>query len=116
MNQRLFIKLQLNDKGDLVTEDMTPYEHFGEDIYNHVVIERVLDYTEHVVNSRMNVIVDEDDFKFLRCFEPLDLPSDGLYTYQKLILPLKEHAGNTNCYYDDERLYVDGEVATFEEV
>lgn len=118
MDQRLFIEIGLNNQGNILPVDNTPYERWGEDIHNHAVIERVFDSEENVLETRIKEMDHFRDYEYLRHTEPFEITNDGLYTYQKLIIPLKEHVGNAKFYYYDGSLYdaLTNETLSFEEV
>ena len=45
---------------------------------------------------------------------PFELIEDGMYKYQKLILPTYGHEGNSDCYYKDGKLYLNNEEVSFD--
>lgn len=117
MDQRLFIEIGIDSDGNLAPVDNTPYERLETDIYEHVSIERVLDSDENIIESRTKEMTHNRDYEFLRYTEPYELPSDGLYVYQKLIVPMQSHAGEADYYYNDGDLYnTAGEAVTFDDV
>ena len=117
MDQRLFIEIGIDNNGNLAPVDMTPYERLGQDIYEHVCIERVLDGDENIIATRTKEMTHDRDYEFLRHTEPYELPSDGLYVYQKLIVPMQNHSGESDYYYLNGNLHKsDGTNATFDDV
>lgn len=115
-DSRLFIEIGINHNGQLEAVDMTPYERWSTDIINHVAIERVIDSNSETVDIRFRTMRHERDYEYMRHSKPFDLPGDGMYTYQKLILPLKEHAQEGDCFYEDGKLYIQNRQVDFEEV
>lgn len=102
MDQRLNIELFIDNDGKLVPVDTTPYSELGFDT-NHVSIERVLNSDGEIIITRTTEI--KEDVSELNISEGLELPSDGLFVYQKMIVPTKEHEGNDYYCYDNGELY-----------
>ena len=107
MDSRLYITLSSDENGNLVADDFTNYSEWSEDVSNHTSIERLLDSELKVLETKTGILQTHTVF---------DLFADGMYAYQKLILPTYGHEGNSNCYYKDGEIYLDGEVVSFDEV
>ena len=109
MDSRLNITLSADPNGNLVIKDSTNYSEWETDVSNHTAIERLLDYNSQVIETKISTLPNSIDSAF-------DLVSDGMYIYQKLILPTESHDGEDTCYYEDGKIYWNGEVAAFEDV
>lgn len=107
MDSRLIIILSSDEDGNLIIKDKTDYSEWETDVTNHTVIERLLDYNFNVLSYEVGTLKPNSKF---------DLISDGMYIYQKLILPTYEHEGNDDCYYKDGDIYLNGEIVTFDDV
>lgn len=101
MDSRLRMKLTIDKNGNLLPIDHTVYD---EDIYDHILIDRLLDEHSNLVHMRTTIILNEDDYHLLTDIESFEIPSDGLYTFQRLYVPLKGHAGDS-YYFDDGEFY-----------
>lgn len=122
MDSRLCVELGIDNEGNFFAVDHSPYEMWineGDLDFNHVVYERLLLYDGldvKVIGTYKTIAT--DILCFNRC-RTIDLPGDGLYLYQKLVLPLKGHAGDSICYSDVDHIYVidsEGEhIADFDE-
>lgn len=109
MDSRLEIVLSANEDGNIVLTDRTNYSEWTTDVSNHTVIERLLNYNSKVLETKVSTVSNSTDSYF-------ELISDGMYVYQRLILPTHNHDGNTDCYYEDGKIYLDGNEAQFEDV
>ena len=76
---------------------------------HHVVLERVIRYSEDddkldIIAENINIPTSYMGYKVDKTYE---LPSDGLYHYQKIIVPTQDHIGDSLCYYNtsDENLF-----------
>lgn len=120
MNDRLSIRLIINDEGKLVPIDDTDYSEWGPDIYNHVVIERLLNFDSEVIDTIVTEVTEDCSYQDVKKLSYFELPYDGAFTYQKLILPIGSHAGLESgshaAYYEDGELYIDGQPACFDDV
>lgn len=116
MDSRLFIEIGIDDNGYLAPIDRTPYERWEEDITYHAVIERVLDSNGEVVEARSKIMQHERDYENMRLTDPYKLPSDGLFTYQKILVPTIGHENGSSCYYDDGSFYINGSEVEFDEL
>ena len=114
MDSRLFIEIGIDDDGNLAPIDRTPYERWEEDITYHTAIERVLDSDDNVVQMRVKTMEHERDYEYMRLTEPYKLPSDGLFTYQKILIPTYGHQGLSRCYYKDGAVYLDTASVDFD--
>ena len=110
MDSRLNIKLSTNSEGNLVVIDSTNYSEWSEDVSNHTSIERLLDDKCNVLEVRMKALSDSES----EAAVPFELIEDGMYKYQKLILPTYGHEGNSDCYYKDGKLYLNNEEVSFD--
>lgn len=108
MDSRLEITLTTNADGNLVLIDNTDYSEWATDVSNHTVIERLLNYDSKVLKTKVSTLSNEDSY--------FELIADGMYVYQRLILPTFGHEGNSDCYYDDGKIYLDGNESTFEAI
>lgn len=109
MDSRLEIILSADEDGNLVLTDNTDYSEWETDVSNHTVIERLLDYNSSVLKTKVAPLTETR-------VSTLELISDGMYVYQKLILPTFGHEGNSDCYYKDGKIYLDSEVVEFDDV
>lgn len=109
MDSRLEITLGADENGNLVLIDHTNYSEWDTDVSNHTVIERLLNYNSKVVSTKTSTLQ-------LSLESSFDLTADGMYVYQKLILPTHSHGGNSEYYYEDGQIYLDGNVVTFEDI
>ena len=114
---RLFMEIGIDDSGSLFVQDKTQYEYWIVDQLDihHMVFERVLEFSED--DENLNIIAESvssaDSIAKLRADKIFELPKDGFYHYQKIIVPTEDHAGQADCYADEQgRLYLrdDGEV------
>lgn len=104
MDSRLFMEIGINDNGNLYVVDNSPYERWIEEYeegINHIVFERVVEYD--LDNERELNIIEENSthpssIEELCSNKEFDLPKDGLYLYQKMIIPTEEHRGESTCY------------------
>ena len=112
MDSRLLMEIGIDNDGNLLVIDTSPYERwiedFNEDIH-HVVLERVIRYSEDddkldIIAENINIPTSYMGYKVDKTYE---LPSDGLYHYQKIIVPTQDHIGDSLCYYNtsDENLF-----------
>lgn len=109
MDSRLNIILGADSEGNLTITDTTDYSEWTTDISNHTVIERLLDYNSKMIDTKSSTLQNSSESYF-------ELLADGMYVYQRLILPTHGHEGNSDCYYDDGKIYLNGEVVEFEEI
>lgn len=121
IDSRLQIEIGIDDSGDLFVVDQTPYEQFiydyVEDI-SHVVLERVIEYSED--DDALKVVTEirpEDpvhSVSELQASKTFELPNDGMFQYQKIILPTEDHRSNSNIFYDNGHIYLmeDDETGT----
>ena len=109
MDSRLNITLSADPNGNLIVKDSTNYSEWETDVSNHTVIERLLNYNSQVLETKVSTLSMSLDSAF-------DLISDGMYIYQKLILPTESHDGEDSCYYEDGKIYWNGDVVEFEDV
>ncbi len=109
MDSRLEITLSADENGNLVLTDRTNYSEWEEDVSNHIVIERLLDYKSSIITTKTTLLVENTVSSF-------ELIADGMYVYQKLILPTESHEGDDYCYYEDGKIYLNGEVVDFETI
>lgn len=115
---RLFMEIGINDSGDLYVEDRTQYELWITDSnldVDHYVYERVLEYSEDdekLIIIAQNISKKATSIAELRADKTFTLPKDGLYHYQKLIIPDASHSGNVDCWSDGTDIYLrdNGEV------
>lgn len=115
------MEIGINNSGDLYVVDQSPYERWIEDSQldiSHIVWERVLEYSEDdekliVVDERVSAATTIEQLKGDKLFI---LPKDGLYHYQKIIVPTANHRGNSDCYSDGSELYIidNGEIHTID--
>jgi len=110
MDSRLYIILSTNSDGNLVVTDNTDYSEWSTDVSNHTAVERLLDNKCNVMEVRTSTISNPPENNVW------DLVFDGMYTYQKLILPTYGHEGDSDCYYDDGKFYLNGEEVTFDDI
>lgn len=109
MDSRLHIELGIDNEGNFFAIDHSKYETWIEEDHldlNHVVYERIITYdgiNAQVLASFKTVVTDIEHYN--RC-RMLDLPGDGLYLYQKLVLPVQGHAGDSICYSDVCNIYL----------
>lgn len=121
MDSRLLMEIFIDRNGNLAAVDHSPYKTLGSEIYNHVVIDRVLsldldDSECDILETKTKEILFDKDLIFLKHPDSFELPSDGLYIFQRLIIPLKEHAGKTEYHYDNGLYNKSGEKVDFDEV
>lgn len=109
MDSRLNITLSADPNGNLIVKDSTNYSEWETDVSNHTVIERLLNYNSQVLETKVSTLSMSLDSAF-------DLISDGMYIYQKLIIPTESHDGDDSCYYEDGKIYWNGDVVEFEDV
>lgn len=107
MDSRLDIVLSANEDGNLVLTDNTNYAEWETDVSNHVAIERLLDYNSNILTTKTTPLMEDTTTEF-------ELISDGMYVYQKLILPTEAHEGEDYCYYEDGKIYLNGKVVEFD--
>ena len=122
-NGMLKISAKINQDGDLEVTDITPYDQWQIDFdfdsetsidpehpfykkVDHQVIERVI-LNKDVDNPEVIGWYNElaTSYDALRHSTTYNVPGNGLYYFQKIILPTKEHAlSNSNevLYYDNE--------------
>lgn len=112
MDSRLFIEIGINNDGDLEVIDQTPYERWivdSEFDADHQVLERIIlnngdDDPEIVAFSNIHGETPEE----LRHSTTYDVPGNGLYHYQKLVIPTYAHSethANENLYYRNRSVY-----------
>lgn len=112
MDSRLFMEIGINDNGELEVIDQTPYGRWivaGEFDADHQVLERAVlndgsADPEIVVFSNLYGTTPEE----LRHSTTYDIPGNGLYHYQKLVIPTYEHAqthANEFLYYRNGTVY-----------
>ena len=110
MDSRLFMEIGVNSDGELEVIDQTPYERWINDgdfdsEHNHVVLERIVkaDGDDDPWTYCIQLLSDNLTPEQLRHSATYDLNGDGLYHYQKLIIP-KYYEGieetNNYLYYD----------------
>lgn len=105
MDSRLFMEIGINNDGDLEVIDQTPYErwiHDGEFDVEHQVLERIIlnngdDDPEIIAFSNIHGETPEQ----LRNSTTYDVPGNGLYHYQKLVIPTYNHKQS----HENEKLY-----------
>lgn len=122
MDSRLCVELGINNDGKFYAVDHSHYEEWVEEEgldLNHVVYERLITYDgldAQILTTTKHLMTDVTCLD--RC-TTIEIPGDGLYLYQKLVIPLKGHAGDSICYSDVNHIYlVDSEgerVVCFEE-
>jgi len=107
MDSRLDIVISADENGNLVLTDNTNYSEWETDVTNHVAIERLLDYKSNIITTKTTPLMETTVSNF-------ELVSDGMYVYQKLILPTELHEGEDYCFYQDGKIYLNGEVVEFD--
>lgn len=120
MDSRLFMEIGINNDGELEVIDQTPYERWindGEFDPGHQVLERVIlnngDETPTVIAfSNLTGTTPEE----LRHSTIYDVPGNGLYHYQKLVIPTYTHSQsheNEHLYYRNGIVYyIDEDAGT----
>lgn len=96
MDSRLFMEIGINNNGNLEVVDQTPYErwiHDGDFDPDHEVLERVIlnngdEDPKVVAFSDIHGSTPE----LLRHSTEYDVPGNGLYHYQKLVIPTYTHS------------------------
>ena len=111
------MEIGIDDSGDLFVVDQSPYERWIAEYQmdlGHVVYERVLEYSE---DDDKLIIVGQnissaDSIETLKADKTFTLPSDGLYHYQKIVIPTIDHRGNSDVFSDGKDIYlIDGGAA-----
>lgn len=109
----LNINVCINLNCKLTAEDRTEYNL--EDLKNHVSIEFLTDHNDDVVDDSVLFLSDPySDYLSNNNVSEFDLPSDGTYTYYKILAPKLEHLiKNKDAKYDtiyakDELFYYNG--------
>lgn len=109
----LNIDVCINLNCKLTAEDRTEYNL--EDLKNHVSIEFLTDHNDDVVDDSVLFLSDPySDYLSNNNVSEFDLPSDGTYTYYKILAPKLEHLiKNKEAKYDtiyakDELFYYNG--------
>lgn len=118
MDNRLFMEIGfVNDKFQAV--DRTPYERWINDGVldsSHVILQRLVSVKDresnYTIENNLKIENTIDDLR--NPFEVSDV-QNGLYYYQKLIIPTQEHvtSANENLYYDTETnkiYYIDSDT------
>ena len=115
---RLFMEIGIDDSGDLYVVDNSPYERWivesNMDV-DHYIYERVLEYSEDdekLIVIAQNISEKVESIEQLRADKTFTLPQDGLYHYQKLIIPDASHSGTVDCWSDGKDIYLrdNGEI------
>lgn len=110
------MEIGIDNNGDLYVIDQSPYERWIEEYQmdlGHVVYERVLEYSE---DDDKLIIVGQsissaDSIETLKADKTFTLPRDGLYHYQKIVIPTIDHRGNSDVFSDGKDIYlIDGGV------
>lgn len=115
MDQRLSITLEIDKFGNLVINDSTDYSQLDY-VLDHILVERVLNNELDVVFTRMLTVTPDNIFPLVES-EPIPLPYDGLFTYQRLLVPLKDHPSENDYYYNNGRFYtINGNGVTLNEI
>lgn len=120
MDSRLFMEIGINNDGDLEVIDQTPYERWindGEFDAGHQVLERII---LNNGDDNPKIIVFSNIFgntpEALRHSTVYDVPGNGLYHYQKLVIPTYTHSQsheNEHLYYRNGIIYyVDEDAGT----
>lgn len=114
----LSIELSINHDGKLIVTDTTEYEDLQSLVYNYAAIERLVDFDENVVEERYKVLTQQETAADFRKEDPYDLPKDGFYEYQKLLIPTEDYVGTAICYFntEDEKFYLNNEVVEFDDI
>ena len=119
INSRLFMEVGFVNS-EFQAIDKTPYERWINDGYldnshEHIVLQRLLKITdgdEPIPVDSISVKVTNDIDELRDAFIRPDL-TNGLYYYQKMLIPSEEHITQTNekLYFDSENMihYVDSD-------
>lgn len=106
------MEIGIDDSGDLFVVDKSPYDRWIEEYQSdidHVVYERVIEYSED--DEKLNIVaentVSATSIEELKANKTFDLPRDGLYHYQKIIVPTESHRGESKVFSDGTNLYFD---------
>ena len=106
------MEIGIDDSGDLFVVDKSPYDRWIEEYQSdidHVVYERVIEYSED--DEELNIVaentVSATSIEELKANKTFDLPHDGLYHYQKIIVPTESHRGESKVFSDGTNLYFD---------
>lgn len=109
MNSRLIIQLDVDLNGVLTVLDHTNYREWGTDVIHHGFIEFITDSNKNIIAKRLYNIRTEEDIRLLRKSPPFKLSTDGVYTYQRLVIPELEHFWTESL--DDETSVLDEQPA-----
>lgn len=114
----LSIELSINHDGKLIVTDTTEYEDLQSLVYNYAAIERLVDFDENVVEERYKVLTQQETAADFRKEDPYNLPKDGFYEYQKLLIPTEDYIGTSICYFntEDEKFYLNNEEVEFDDI
>ena len=106
------MEIGIDDSGNLFVVDKSPYDRWIEEYQSdidHVVYERVIEYSED--DEELNIVaentVSATSIEELKANKTFDLPHDGLYHYQKIIVPTESHRGESKVFSDGTNLYFD---------
>jgi len=111
------MEIGIDNNGDLYVVDQSPYERWIEEAQpdlNHVVYERVIEFSED--DEKLTIVAQNisnaDSINTLKADKVFELPRDGFYHYQKIIVPVRDHRGSSDVYSDGVNLFLydeDGE-------
>lgn len=102
MDSWLKIEIVINDEGNLSVIDSSEYTTWIEDgIFDeqHIVYDRVLSYTAEpeVIKSRM-WLAESPEALQNNDNDEIDLPGDGWYRYERILIPVDGHDGESDLY------------------
>lgn len=91
MDRRLLIHLDIDANCNIHAIDHSNYLSLGDDILDHVVLEFFTDKDSNIIYQKTNVLKHNRDYLLQDFSTLIPLPSDGTFTYYKLIIPCLSH-------------------------
>ena len=87
MDGRLTVQIDIDTACNVYAIDKSDYDSFGEDINNHVMLDFWTDREDNIIYKNWHTIPNES----VDLTTVITLPSDGTFSYYKLILPCLQH-------------------------
>lgn len=97
MDSTLRVKLMLNGDCQLIALDKSHYREAFLDPSAHTILEFLKDSESVIVMQRLHQITGFEDSK-LYTSDPMDLQTDGTFTYYRMIVPAFEHYLHEGVY------------------
>lgn len=101
----LKIKLTQEDNCSISVVDSTLYEYLG-DVTEVGILEYLEDFDEEISNLKLTIIKNKEDYRYMRCSDPIELPGDGRFTYYKIIIPPMSAFKTTNGYDVKNKFFI----------